>query len=175
MKKLVGETEDYVIVLEFRTDRDRFSVSGVEYGGTESLFTEEEGETRAEEYLEDGELWRMAVEAERTEQSLSDWIGLVLNTDGWQHVIGDVEEVRTKDGDWLYTYWGSCGQIDMHLSPEDFINPFIPMSEIETIFKFWKLYHLKDLSEVPKEDLEEMRLIFTPESTLNDWRPEVQS
>ena len=172
MKKLIGETEESVVILEFRKNR-YFSVCGTEYGGTQYLFTEEQGEERAQEYLEDGELWRMSVESESTTQGLDEWIEDVLNIDGWQHVIGDVEEIQTKAGEWLYTTHQSGGQINMHLKPSDFIKTFIPMSDIETIFKYWSEYHLKDLSEVPTEVIAEMERVFTPESDLSDWNPDV--
>jgi hypothetical protein len=37
---------------------------------------------RCREYLEDGELWRMAVEAKQTELGLEDWVEYVLDNDG---------------------------------------------------------------------------------------------
>jgi len=46
--------------------------------------SEEEAEALAREYLEDGEIWRMQVEAEETTDSLDDWIDQVLSSDGWQ-------------------------------------------------------------------------------------------
>jgi hypothetical protein len=36
--------------------------------------TVEDAKIRARERLEDGELWRMAVQAEQTEEGLSDWV-----------------------------------------------------------------------------------------------------
>ena len=90
MRKLIGETGESVVVLEFETKRSYFSVCGTEYGGTQHLFTEEQGEEQAQDYLEDGELWRMAVEAQDTTDSLDSWIDHVLNLDGWQHVLGSL-------------------------------------------------------------------------------------
>ena len=174
MKKLIGETGESVVVLEFRKNR-YFSVCGTEYGGTQYLFTEEQGEERARDYLEDGELWRVCVDAEQTTQGLSEWVEDVLNMDGWMETLGDIEEIQTKEGEWFYTQHQSGGQIDMHLKPSDFVKAFIPMSDIETIFKYWSEYHLKDLTEVPTEVIAKMERIFTPETTLNDWYPEVQS
>ena len=173
MKKLIGETEESVVVLEFRTERNYFSVCGTEYGGTQYLFTEEQGEERARDYLEDGELWRMMVENEHTTMGLDDWVDHVLSMDGWEETLGDIEEIPTKEGEWLYTQHQSGGQVNMHLKPSDFIKAFIPMSDIETIFKYWSKYHIKDLTEVPTEVIAEMERIFTPETDLSDWRPDV--
>lgn len=55
-------------------------------GSTEWTWRDRESEAEEEvrEYLEDGELWRMAVEAEQTIRSLDDWIEEVINIDGWQ-------------------------------------------------------------------------------------------
>ena len=179
VKKLIGETEENVIVLEFDTERGRFSISGVEYDGSDYLFTEEEGESRARDYLEDGELWRMCVEAGNTTAGLDEWVDDVLNFDGWMETLGDIEDIDIYDpetGDYvktLYSGWGSCGQINMSLSPEDIISPLIHMPNIELIFKYWSEYHLKDLSEIPDEVITNMTRIFTPETDLSDWRPDL--
>ena len=48
---------------------------------------EDEAEEEAKEYLMDGELWRMCVAAEKTEESLEGWVEDVLRFDGWAHVL----------------------------------------------------------------------------------------
>lgn len=45
---------------------------------------EDTAEETAREYLEDGELWKMAVDAGNTTDGLSGWIDTVLNIDGWE-------------------------------------------------------------------------------------------
>jgi hypothetical protein len=163
---LAGETEESVIVLQFRLDK-HLSLSGDEY--SKPAFSEEEGEERAREYLEDGELWKMAVEADNTTQSLDDWIEDVLNNDGWQQTLGDISE--TKDG--KYVSLTSCGQIDMHIKPENFTKVFIPKEDLEFIFKSWKQYHLKDLTEIPIEVTERLSTIFNVhKSNISDWNSE---
>jgi hypothetical protein len=47
----------------------------------------EEAENQAREHLMDGEIWRECVRAEKTEQSLEDWVEEVLNVDGWEHEL----------------------------------------------------------------------------------------
>lgn len=53
---------------------------------------EDEAEEEARKNLEDGELWKGAVEADSTTASLDDWIDDVLNMDGWE------SELCTYDG-----------------------------------------------------------------------------
>lgn len=161
-KLLVGETEDSVIVLEFEADK-HLSLSGDQYD--KPAFDEDEGEYRAREYLEDGELWKMAVEADDTILGLNDWIEFVLNTDGWEQTIGDIFE--TKDG--KYIQLSGCGQIDMHLKPEHFTKCFIPKKDVEFIFECWKKYHLKALSEIPNGIISRILAIFETQSDIGDW------
>lgn len=47
----------------------------------------EEAERRAKESLEDGELWKMAVDNDNTTLGLDDWVDYVLDTDGWESTI----------------------------------------------------------------------------------------
>ena len=72
MKLYIGtDKTDELVYLEWdkveNEQKKYFSLCG---GSYREPMTEEEGEEKAKEYLEDGELWRMSVEAERTEKGL---------------------------------------------------------------------------------------------------------
>lgn len=91
---------------------------------------------RNRESLEDGELWRMAVEAKSTELGLTDWVDFVIGTDG---ELGNFDnslysDDLTIDGEDYIFDSRSCGclhddikkatkifnkLIKMHLSEED--------------------------------------------------------
>lgn len=164
IKVLVGEIEEGVIVLEFEFE-EYLSLCGEVY--EKPAFSEEEGEDKARDYLEDGELWKMAVEAEQTTSGLDDWIEQVLNIDGWQETLGDIFE--TKDG--KYALMNSCGQIDISVQPNDFVKTFIPKEDVEFIFECWKKYHSK--KKVPKKIIKQLTDIFTKhESDISDWNSE---
>jgi len=53
----------------------------------EWIESEEKAEERARECLEDGELWREEVRAEKTTKGLDEWIDEVLSIDGWEHIL----------------------------------------------------------------------------------------
>ena len=54
--------------------------------------TEEEGEQRAKEYLnDDTEIWKIAVEGDHTTLGFDDWAEDVLNMDGFQQVLDVIE------------------------------------------------------------------------------------
>ena len=161
-KLLVGETEDSIIELQFELC-EHLSLSGHQY--SKPAFTEEEGEERAREYLEDGELWKMCVQNDNTTLGHDDWIEHVLSIDGWMETLGDI--FVTKDG--KYVSLDSCGQIDMHLKPSDFTKIFIAKEDLDFIFKCWKKYHLKPLSKVPKGTIVIMERIFQTQTTIEDW------
>lgn len=161
MKKniLVGKTEREYVVIKLETeqdynDGDYLSICGSTY---ENIFTEEEGEERAREYLEDGESWKMAVENDNTTEGLDDWIEHVLNVDGWRHVLGDVYYLSDID---RYIESHSGGQIDMHIKPENFIEFYIPEDDLKFIWDMWSKYHLKDIKTVPKSKLGRLKSIF---------------
>ena len=108
-KILVGRNtnDNLIYVLEIDTTRGYFAIT---YDGYDDvLLDDESGERTAREYLEDGELWRMQVAAEKTEESLEDWIEEVIDSDGWTEVIGDVQFVGEKNGNEYYARLTSCG------------------------------------------------------------------
>lgn len=66
---------------EVNEDYRTFSADGQKYTWRRN---DNEAEEEAKEYLENGELWRMAVEAKNTTKGLDDWIDEVIGIDGWQ-------------------------------------------------------------------------------------------
>lgn len=69
----------------------------------EWFFDEDDAEVKAREYLEEGELWKMAVEGDNTTAGLDDWIDDVLSTDGWGQTFGSYDGLerrcKTKSGE----------------------------------------------------------------------------
>lgn len=85
---------------EVDDENQMYSVNGTEYYvGTEDELTE-----IAERYVYDGDydhLWREAVAARKTEQSLNDWLNDVIQCDGWCNILnkydGKYEEYTIGD------------------------------------------------------------------------------
>lgn len=80
----IMDAEGFLEVHELDEENRTFRTGAKEYTWRDS---EDEAEREAREYLEDGELWKMAVEANRTTQSLCEWIDDVIDIDGWQHIL----------------------------------------------------------------------------------------
>lgn len=138
---LIGKTENEIINIKLEIDeKHELSMSGHSY--ETAFFDESTGEGRAKEYLDDGESWKMAVEAGNTTEGEQDFNESVIKYDGWESVLGDVTYISKID---KYTMLGSCGQIDMSLKPKDFEQSEIGSSDLELIFKAWKKLHLKTL------------------------------
>lgn len=159
MKILIGVTgNNEAVELKLNID-EHFSLSGSIYNFDE-IFTEETGEQAAREMLEDGEQWKMAVEADNTTDSLDGWINHVLSIDGWQHVLGDIEDVG--DGE-RFCRLDGCGQIDMGMNWKSWNKLVITEHEKETIRKAWKKLHLKDMKKMSAENkklVEQVKQIF---------------
>lgn len=155
---LIGKnSNNYAVILGIDTyEGDRFTISGTEYD-LNDVFNSEQGEEKARDYLEDGELWKMAVEADNTTDSLEDFNNEVINIDGWEHVLGDVEYI---DND-LYCLWGSWGQI--RDSPDKDIkqgNYLITQKELNLIMKMWDKYHLKDVEKLSTKDIKQINKVI---------------
>lgn len=109
-------------------------------GFTISPISEEKAEEQTREGLEDGELWRQAVEAENTELGLSEWVEHVIDTDGATSGVDNslyYEEVELNGENFIFES-GSCGQHE-----EDSLLVY-SIDEIffSEIMAFWKKYHL---------------------------------
>lgn len=87
--RAIMDEEGFLEVHEIDEDNRTFRSGSKSYTWRDS---EDEAEEEAREYLEDGELWKMAVESGRTTSGLDDWIEEVLSIDGWEH------ELCTYDG-----------------------------------------------------------------------------
>jgi hypothetical protein len=77
-KKVYLTANNTILIVTARTTNGYVSVTADEI----EPLSIETAEERTREYLEDGELWRMAVASESTEMSLSDWVETVINIDG---------------------------------------------------------------------------------------------
>jgi hypothetical protein len=150
IKICIGMTEEKQIVyaeLNIRKN-NYFSIT---HTTLRDLITEEEGEQRVREYLEDGELWRMAVEAENTTQSLEDWVEEVLSVDGWEVQL-DSSYFGEYEGVSYYSTWDSFGA-----SIDDFKKEFkillISQEDLDLIIASDKL-HIKDFKKYTKKDKE---------------------
>jgi len=81
-KKVFKTDIDTILIVTATLDgcdgRSYVSVTANEF----QPITKKEAITQVREGLEDGELWRMAVEAKRTEEGLEDWIETVISNDG---------------------------------------------------------------------------------------------
>lgn len=71
------------------------------------VLTDDEADYQAREYLEEGELWKMAVESGGTTSGLDDWVDGVLNMDGRASVLNHYdgcEDYETIEGTDYYIY-----------------------------------------------------------------------
>lgn len=159
MKKeiLLGSDNEtiYTIKLEseqtYRDEKTQYcSLTGSYY---DKLFiTEEIGEQRAEDYLnDDNEIWKQAVASDSTTSSLEDWNREVLNIDGWQHVLGDIHEIYDEENNrFVYTSCSGGGQI------QDSINKLekckLTKEEFKTLKTAWKKLHLKEFKKFTNQD-----------------------
>lgn len=145
MKKeiIAGITKDgelYTLNIETeRPDRGDFSMTGE----TNIPIKLEDAKERVREQLEDGEEWKMAVEADRTTQSKDDWIEYVLATDGelagFDNSLFPVE-VEVEGERWIFEA-SACGQHEESNLAHYFIDEYL----FKCLMKTWKLYHLKEL------------------------------
>jgi hypothetical protein len=159
------ESEGDFITLKIDVDGDYFSVSGSTFD--DDIFSFDEGLARAREDLEEGELWRMSVEAGTTERSLDDWVEDVLNIDGWEHVLGDVIEL----GDDKYTMSSGGGQIDVSHKLNKWDKLVIDPKDLKTIIKAWKNNHIKnfdDIDEKGKKEIVDAVEVFRKYKTFED-------
>lgn len=79
--RAIMEEEGLAEVHEVDEDRRTFRSGPKEFTWRDN---DDEAAREARKHLMDGELWREAVKAEKTEQSLEDWVDDVLSIDGWE-------------------------------------------------------------------------------------------
>lgn len=159
---LIGRTEESAISLSLRIDeKNELSISGNEYEIAD-IISESEGKQRARDSLVDDELWKMSVKDDNTFIGMDEWNQMVIDTDGWQSVLGDISEIAFDK----YVRFGSCGQIITHLKPKDFVQSEVNTKELKLIFSAWKQLHLKTLfgkGKYTKQDykvVEQVKNIF---------------
>lgn len=169
-KILVGIDENglthYMII---DTERNYYSITHESIG---EFITEEIGETRAKEYLEDGELWKMDVEANKTTESLNDWIDTVLNIDGWKHVL-DVETFIYYDEETYYSCWESFGA-SVNCLKENYIFEVLTKDQRKLLLESDKL-HLKQLNKFNKSEKQLFNKIYDFLNNLNQDEQELKT
>lgn len=158
IKLLAGITEEnelYFLEIEPKSEKHTyFSMSGF----TVTPIRYDDAVERSRESLEDGELWRQAVEAEITDLGLNDWIEQVLGVDGETSQIDTSlleKEVMVEGETWLFES-GGCGQHE----EAKLAHYFIDKKLFDELMKLWKKNHLKEvdvkLPELPKQNLDEL-------------------
>lgn len=144
-------------ICDYNIDENKhFSMSGTIYDMSEdNVMTEEQGEQRAEDYLQDDtDMWKEAVANDHTTDSFEDWCEHVLNIDGWQQVLGEVEGVGDYNGEYYYINGASSGgQIDLP-DFDRFTDIKITRSELNTVSKAWKELHLKSFSKMNDKEIQ---------------------
>ncbi len=139
--KVFKTKNDSILIVEAKTEgcggRQYVSVTAHEI----SPIKKEDAKEHVREGLEDGELWKMAVEADKTEMGLSEWVDYVINTDGdlsgFDNSLYDNE--MTIDGEDYIFSSDSCGCL------HDQIN------KVTKLFKRLIELHLKDSDEAISE------------------------
>lgn len=132
----------FVEIKQPTIDYNYFSITGT----TVSVEEAEQAEQFAREQLEDGDYWKMAVEAGDTELGLNDWVESVLNTDGWESMHDfdyDLSPVEYKDKEYYFSF-SAAGQHQEKL--EDMKELFISKEDFRVLMNTWDKYHLKKQS-----------------------------
>jgi len=147
MKLYIGtDKNDELVYLKWdkveNEQKKYFSLTG---GSYREPITESGGETKAKEYLEDGELWRMAVESENTTLSLNDWVEHVLSIDGWEHTLGDIEDFGEHENDTIYLQNCCGGQHQEEIS--NFKNLWVSEEDLKEVYNLWDTQHLKPIKK----------------------------
>lgn len=140
---ITQDNEIYTINLELREDNE-FSMSGE----TNRPLKYSDAVSQSRERLEDGELWREVVRAEKTTASLEDWIDDVLSIDGEISMIDNSlmpDQVTFNGEDWIFES-SSCGQ---HQEKE-LKHYFIDENLYILLMGLWDRYHLK---QAPSKDI----------------------
>lgn len=142
-KVLAGITQDNELYfLNITTQRDGkpyFSITG----DTHAPITVEDAKERVWDNLTDGELWRMAVQAEQTELGLEEWALYVIDTDGnlsgFDNSIFDIT-VEVDGTEYMFESI-SCGQHE----EKDLKHYFIDKLVFINLMRAWKQYHMKSI------------------------------
>lgn len=158
MKILAGITKNneiYFLEIELRGKaHDYFAMSGF----TVHPLKYDDAINLSREMLEDGELWKMAVEANQTKLGLADWVDYVLSVDGEISQIDNsllTDEIEVDGVNYIFDS-GGCGQ---H-KEKNLKHYFIEKEIFDELMKIWKTYHLKKknpkLPKLPNQDITEL-------------------
>jgi len=136
MDKVIGFTEDEIIVLEYNPKTDYFAMSGTTYSAYTT--TEEQLEENMRDLLDECELWENAVANGSTEMGKEEWIDHVIRVDGCLN--DDVIEIyvgREGNKQFKYLEFSSGGQIDLP-DYKDFLVTYIDKVDYDFIRDVWK-------------------------------------
>jgi hypothetical protein len=146
IKILAGITNDnelyFLNITTERDDKPYFSMSD----DTHTPITVEDAKQRQEDSLDSSEMeyfWREAVQAERTTDSLKDWIEQVRNEQGETDAVDNsIFNITVEvDGEEYIFESQSCGQHE----EKTLKHYFISQNDFKMLLKAWELYHMKDI------------------------------
>lgn len=144
-----SDSELYSIEIEPVSDgHEYFSICGQ----TDRPIEYQDAVNRTREYLEDGELWRMAVQDKMTTLSLNDWVDWVIDTDGEVSGIDNSclpDEYKDENG-MVWLFEGSSGGQHQEKELE---HSFIPQALLDEVMEAWDKYHLKSKNPPHLEDM----------------------
>jgi len=152
---ITDNNELYFLEIEPKTEKHNyFSMSGF----TVKPIKEDDAIKQVKEGLEDGEMWKQAVESNATEMGKEEWIEDVLSIDwelsGFDNSLLD-NEISVNGENWLFESQ-SCGQHE----EEELKEYFIDKELFSSLMDIWKKYHLKEenpiLPEIPNQDIDEL-------------------
>ena len=113
------------------------------------------------EYLEDGELWKMAVDGEHTTLGFNDWVEEVLSIDGEISQIDNSlypEEIEIEGIDYIFKSRGCGCMHDEIKKVTDIFNELIELHLSKNIEKAEKL-----IQEIKTDNIDEKVIQFTKE------------
>ena len=143
---IVGITNDneiYSLILELKNDGE-FTMSSE----TNRPLLYGDAVQQNRERLEDGELWKMAVESDNTKLGLDDWIDYVITVDGDINMIDNslMPDEVTVNGEHYIFESSACGQ---HQEKE-LKHYFIDHALYDELFILWDKYHME---QAPAKDV----------------------
>jgi len=185
MKIYIGiDKDEELIYLEWdkinNIERKTFSLSG---GSYREPITEEEGEERAREVLENGDYWEDLgyINKEmpyvlKNHINFSDVAEEVLNVDGWQNINGEYEEFGTYKDKIYYFNVSSGGQHKIEI--KDFKVLFVDKKDLKEVYNLWDNEHLKSLKETTKQVLinffDKYKSLCSEQQALNLFMKEIE-
>ena len=170
---LIGATDDSVVAVtvSIGSNSDIANQRYVSFTHNEfsrEFFDSDQGQQMAVDMLEDGEEWKAAVDAGKTEKGKDDWNQERLD-EGWEELIGDIHQVVD-----LYTRLESGGA-GAGPAPEKYKILAISKKDLLFIHTEALKLHLKNLKEIDKYELVVLRAVLEKYPEFNDDQMEMYS